>query len=38
MTQYVIRRLIQIVPVLLLISVIVYGLIMISPIDPMSIY
>jgi peptide/nickel transport system permease protein len=38
MTQYVIRRLIQIVPVLFLISVIVYGLIMISPIDPMAIY
>jgi len=38
MTQYLIRRIIQIIPVLLFISVIVYGLIIISPVDPMSIY
>jgi peptide/nickel transport system permease protein len=38
MTQYIIRRLIQIIPVLFFISVIVYGLIIISPVDPMSIY
>jgi len=38
MIQYVIRRVVQIIPVLLFISVIVYGLIMISPIDPMAIY
>jgi peptide/nickel transport system permease protein len=38
MAQYIIRRVIQIVPVLLFISVIVYGLIIISPVDPLSIY
>jgi peptide/nickel transport system permease protein len=38
MTQYVIRRLLQAIPVLFFISVIVYGLIMISPVDPMAIY
>jgi peptide/nickel transport system permease protein len=38
MTQYIIRRFIQIIPVLFFISVIVYGLIVISPIDPLSIY
>jgi peptide/nickel transport system permease protein len=38
MIQYVIRRVVQIIPVLLFISVIVYGLIMVSPIDPMAIY
>ena len=38
MTQYIIRRVIQMVPVLFFISVIVYGLIIISPVDPMSIY
>ena len=38
MTRYIIRRLLQAIPVLLFISVVVYGLIIISPIDPMSIY
>jgi peptide/nickel transport system permease protein len=38
MTRYVIRRLLQAIPVLLFISVIVYGLIIVSPIDPMAIY
>jgi peptide/nickel transport system permease protein len=38
MTQYVIRRVVQIIPVLFFISIIVYGLIIISPIDPLSIY
>jgi peptide/nickel transport system permease protein len=38
MTRYVIRRVLQAIPVLLFISVIVYGLIMISPVDPMAIY
>jgi peptide/nickel transport system permease protein len=38
MTQYLIRRVLQIIPVLLFISVIVYGLIIISPVDPLSIY
>ena len=38
MTRYIIRRLLQAIPVLLFISVIVYGLIMISPVDPMAIY
>jgi len=38
MTRYLIRRILQAAPVLLFISVAVYGLIIISPIDPMSIY
>jgi peptide/nickel transport system permease protein len=38
MTRYVIRRLLQAVPVLLFISVVVYLLIWISPVDPMAIY
>jgi len=38
MTRYIIRRVLQAIPVLLFISVIVYGLIIISPIDPMAIY
>ncbi len=38
MTRYIIRRLLQAVPTLFFISVIVYGLIMISPVDPMAIY
>ena len=38
MTRYLIRRVLQAIPVLLFISVIVYGLIIISPIDPMAIY
>jgi peptide/nickel transport system permease protein len=33
-----IRRLLQIIPVLLFVSVVVYGLIIISPVDPMAIY
>ncbi len=38
MTRYLIRRILQAIPVLFFISVIVYGLIMISPVDPLSIY
>ena len=38
MTRYLIRRVLQAIPVLLFISIIVYGLILISPVDPMSIY
>jgi peptide/nickel transport system permease protein len=38
MTRYLIRRILQAVPVLLFISVVVYGLIIVSPVDPMSIY
>jgi peptide/nickel transport system permease protein len=38
MTRYIIRRLLQALPVLLFISVIVYGLIIISPVDPLAIY
>ncbi len=38
MTRYLIRRVLQAVPVLLFISVGVYGLIIVSPVDPMSIY
>lgn len=38
MTRYIIRRLLQAIPVLLFISVIVYGLIIVSPVDPMAIY
>ena len=38
MTRYIIRRLLQAVPTLFFISVIVYGLIMISPVDPLAIY
>jgi peptide/nickel transport system permease protein len=38
MTRYIIRRLLQAIPVLLFISVVVYGLIIVSPVDPMAIY
>ena len=38
MTRYLIRRVLQAIPVLLFISLVVYGLIIISPIDPMAIY
>jgi peptide/nickel transport system permease protein len=38
MTRYLIRRVLQAIPVLFFISIIVYGLIVISPVDPMSIY
>ena len=38
MTRYLIRRVLQAIPVLLFISVIVYGLIIISPVDPLAIY
>ena len=38
MTRYIIRRVLQAIPVLVFISAIVYGLIIISPIDPMAIY
>jgi peptide/nickel transport system permease protein len=38
MTRYLIRRVLQAIPVLLFISVVVYGLIVISPVDPLAIY
>ena len=38
MTRYLIRRALQAIPVLFFISIIVYGLIVISPVDPLSIY
>jgi peptide/nickel transport system permease protein len=38
MTRYLIRRVLQAIPVLFFISVIVYGLIVVSPVDPLSIY
>ena len=38
MTRYLIRRVLQAIPVLLFISLVVYGLIIISPIDPLAIY
>lgn len=38
MTRYLIRRTLQAIPVLLFISVVVYGLIIVSPVDPLSIY
>jgi peptide/nickel transport system permease protein len=38
MTRYLIRRLLQAIPVLLFVSIVVYGLIMISPVDPLAIY
>lgn len=38
MMRYIIRRVLQAIPVLLFISVVVYGLIIISPVDPLAIY
>ncbi len=38
MSRYLLRRTVQAVPVLFFISVIVYGLIAISPVDPLAIY
>jgi peptide/nickel transport system permease protein len=38
MTRYVVRRLLQAIPVLLFISVVVYALIIVSPVDPLAIY
>lgn len=38
MTRYIIRRLLHAIPILLFISVAVYGLILISPVDPMAMY
>jgi peptide/nickel transport system permease protein len=38
MTRYLIRRVLQAIPVLLFISLVVYGLIIVSPVDPMAIY
>ena len=38
MSRYLIRRVLQAIPVLLFISVVVYGLIEISPVDPLAIY
>ena len=38
MSRYIIRRLLQAIPTLFFISLIVYGLIIISPVDPLAIY
>ena len=38
MTRYLINRILQAIPVLFLISMAVYGLILISPIDPVGLY
>jgi peptide/nickel transport system permease protein len=38
MTRYLIRRVLQAIPVLFFISLVVYALIVISPVDPLSIY
>jgi peptide/nickel transport system permease protein len=38
MTRYLIRRILQTIPVLLFISVVVYALIILSPVDPLAIY
>ncbi len=38
MSRYIIRRFLQAVPTLLFVSVVVYGLIVISPVDPLAIY
>lgn len=38
MTRYIIRRILQAIPILLFISVVVYGLIVLSPVDPLAIY
>jgi peptide/nickel transport system permease protein len=38
MSRYLIRRVLQAIPVLLFISLVVYGLIIVSPVDPMAIY
>ncbi|MBN1933317.1 MAG: ABC transporter permease [Anaerolineae bacterium] len=38
MARYLIRRILQAIPVLFFISAIVYGLIAISPVDPLAIY
>lgn len=38
MTRYILRRILQAIPVLFFISVVVYGLIIVSPVDPMAIY
>jgi ABC-type dipeptide/oligopeptide/nickel transport system permease component len=38
MARYIIRRILQAIPVLLFISAVVYALIEISPVDPLAIY
>lgn len=38
MTRYIIRRILQAIPILLFISFVVYGLIVLSPVDPLAIY
>ena len=38
MSRYIIRRFLQAVPTLLFVSIVVYGLITISPVDPLAIY
>ncbi len=37
MTRYIIRRILQAIPLLLFISFVVYGLIVLSPVDPLAI-
>ncbi len=38
MTRYIVRRLLQAVPTLLFVSAVVYGLIIVSPVDPLALY
>jgi peptide/nickel transport system permease protein len=38
MTRYIVRRLLQAIPTLLFVSAVVYGLIIVSPVDPLAIY
>ena len=38
MTRYIVRRLLQAIPTLLFVSAVVYGLIIVSPIDPLALY
>jgi hypothetical protein len=38
MSRYIVRRLLQSIPTLLFVSIVVYGLIIVSPVDPMAIY
>ncbi len=38
MTRYIIRRLLQAIPTLLFVSVVVYALLIVSPVDPLAIY
>jgi peptide/nickel transport system permease protein len=38
MTRYIVRRLLQAIPTLLFVSAVVYGLIIVSPVDPLALY